>query len=169
MNSTYDESEDCAPSGKDLPDGDVKGHRGSPTGRQAIPRGSGQKILVVDDEELLLEMVGDMLGHYSYVPILTNSGETAIEALKREKGEVELVILDLSMPGMGGHRCLEEMLRIEPNLKVIIASGYSAGKKLKETLNSGAAGFLAKPYHHYEIMAKISKFLGVKGAEPSEA
>jgi PAS domain S-box-containing protein len=117
--------------------------------------GSGEKILVVDDEKLLLEMVGDLLGRFGYVPILAESGERAIEILRVERGRVELAILDLSMPGMGGYRCLKEMLGMSPGLKVIIASGYSDDQKVRETLRSGAAAFIAKPYHYNDMLKKI--------------
>jgi two-component system, cell cycle sensor histidine kinase and response regulator CckA len=129
---------------------------------QDIPRGSGERILVVDDEKFQLELIKDLLGRFSYVAIPAESGEEALEVLEREKGEVDLVILDLSMPGMGGSRCLQEMLRIKPDLKVIIASGYSACKKVRETLNSGAAGFIAKPYHYHEMILKIRQSLHAK-------
>jgi len=125
--------------------------------------GNGERILVVDDEPLLLEMVGDLLNRFGYVPIAAESGERAIEILKAETGLIDLVILDLSMPGMGGYRCLKEMLGMKPDLKVIIASGYSANRKVRETLDSGAAGFIAKPYHYNDMLKKIREFLDWQG------
>jgi CheY-like chemotaxis protein len=137
------------------------GYEASPSVRpQDIPRGSGERILVVDDEKVQRELIKDLLGRFSYVALLAESGEEAIEVLEREKGGVDLVILDLSMPGMGGYRCLQEMLRMKPDLKVIIATGYSA--QVRETLNSGAAGFLAKPYHYHEMIMKIRQSLHEK-------
>lgn len=125
--------------------------------------GRGEKILIVDDEKLLLEMAGELLGRFGYAPILAESGEQALEILKREKTAVDLAILDLSMPGMGGYRCLKEMLGMSPGLKVIIASGYSANRKVKETLRSGAAGFIAKPYHYNDMLKKIRETLKSTG------
>ena len=130
--------------------------------RQGIPSGNGERILVVDDEKLNLELTKELLKHWSYVPLLAESGEEALEVLKREKGGVDLVILDLNMPGMGGYRCLQEMLLMEPDLKVIIASGYSSNQEVAESLDSGAAGFLAKPYHYHEMVEKIRQSLGAK-------
>jgi PAS domain S-box-containing protein len=137
--------------------------------KEEILFGNGEKILVVDDEMLLLEMVGDLLDRFGYAPIIAESGERAIEILKAEKGLIDLVILDLSMPGMGGYRCLKEMLGMEPDLKVIIASGYSANQKVRETLRSGAAGFIAKPYHYNDMLKKIRDFLGWQGNEIRES
>jgi len=131
--------------------------------KDEILGGNGERILVVDDEPLLLEMVGDLLKRFGYVPIAAESGERAIEILKAERGLIDLVILDLSMPGMGGYRCLKEMLGMKPDLKVIIASGYSANRKVRETLDSGAAGFIAKPYHYNDMLKKIREFLDWRG------
>jgi CheY-like chemotaxis protein len=132
--------------------------------KEEVLCGNGERILVVDDEMLLLEMVGDLLCRFRYVPIKAESGERAIEILESEKGRIDLVILDLSMPGMGGYRCLKEMLGMQPDLKVIIASGYSANQKVRETLKSGAAGFIAKPYHYNDMLKKIRDFLDWQGS-----
>lgn len=127
--------------------------------------GKGERILVVDDEVLILEMVGDLLTRFGYVPIVAESGERAIEILQGEKGLIDLVIMDLSMPGMGGYRCMKEMLGMKPDLKVIIASGYSANRNVRDTLKSGAAGFIAKPYHYNDMLRKIREFLDWQGQE----
>jgi len=65
----------------------------------------------------------------------------------------------VNMPGMGGHKCLKELLEIDPEVKTIIATGYTATGKVKETLESGAAGFIGKPYRLEEILKKIREVL----------
>jgi len=110
-------------------------------------------------------MVGDLLSRFGYVPIVAESGERAIEILQGEKGLIDLVIMDLSMPGMGGYRCMKEMLGMKPDLKVIIASGYSANRNVRDTLKSGAAGFIAKPYHYNDMLRKIREYLDWQGQE----
>ena len=62
---------------------------------------------------------------------------------------------DCGMPGMGGHRCLKELLKIDPHIKVIIASGYQANGKVKETVESGASGFIGKPYQVADMLKKV--------------
>ena len=123
------------------------------------PPGGTERILLVDDEKLLLELLGELLGRFGYTPLFAESGESALEILKAEGSRIDMVVLDLSMPGMGGFRCLQEMLGMDPNLRVLIASGYSANRKVNEALKSGAAGFVAKPYHYSHMLQKIREIL----------
>ncbi len=121
--------------------------------------GGHETILLVDDEETLLDLEQDMLRQYGYTAITAKSGEWAVEIYKTEKDRIDLVILDVGMPGMGGHKCLQELLKIDPEVKVIIASGYPSIGKVKETLESGAAGFIGKPYNLKDMLKKVREFL----------
>ncbi|MBW1909228.1 MAG: response regulator, partial [Deltaproteobacteria bacterium] len=125
---------------------------------EEIPGGS-EKILLVDDEETILNIGQNMLARSGYTVITAKSGEEAIEVYRAEKEDIDLVILDMSMPGMGGHKCLKELVEIDPEVKTIIATGYTATGKVKETLESGAAGFIGKPYRLEEILKKIREVL----------
>jgi DNA-binding NtrC family response regulator len=122
-----------------------------------------ERILVVDDEKLLLEFMGELLSRFGYTPLFAENGECALEILKAEVGRIDMVMLDLHMPGMGGFRCLEEMLGMDPTLKVLIASGYAATKKVNEARKIGAAGFIAKPYKHTQMLQKIREILDEPG------
>jgi len=121
--------------------------------------GGHEKILLVDDEQTIVEVVQDMLDRFGYRTLSADSGERAIEIFKSKGEPIDLVILDLNMPGMGGHKCLEELLKIDSGVKVIIASGYSDNKKVQETLNAGAAGFISKPYKYKDILQKVRETL----------
>ena len=101
----------------------------------------------------------EILEQYGYTALTAGSGEGAIEVYRGKKDRIDLVVLDLGMPGMGGYRCLEELLKIEPALKVIIASGYSPDGQAKEKLESGAAGFVSKPYQLTELLKKVREVL----------
>jgi DNA-binding NtrC family response regulator len=127
--------------------------------RPRRPRGGTERILLVDDEKLLLELLAELLIQFGYTPLLAENGERALEVLKAEAGRIDMVVLDLNMPGMGGLRCLQEMLGMDPGLKVLISSGYAASRKVNEALKSGAAGFVAKPYNHAHILEKIREIL----------
>ncbi|WP_299979118.1 response regulator [Desulfobacula sp.] len=120
---------------------------------------ANETILLVDDEKPILDVTCDMLTRRGYTTITAESGETAIEVYKRKGDQIDLVLLDIGMPGMGGHRCFEELLRINPGIKVIIATGYPASGKVKETLGSGAAGFISKPYRIADMVKKARKVL----------
>ncbi len=69
------------------------------------------------------------------------------------------MILDFGLPGMGGHLCIKELLNINPKAKVIIASGYSPIGKVKETIESGAVGYIKKPYRLEDMLKKVRMIL----------
>ena len=129
--------------------------------KQKIVSGS-ETVLLVDDDKTLLNLGQDILGESGYTTIAAKSGEKAIEIYKREKERIDLVILDIGMPGMGGYKCLNKLLKISPDIKVIIASGYSADKNIKELLKSGAKDFIGKPYQLTNMLKKIRQVLDKK-------
>ena len=118
-----------------------------------------ETILLVDDNESVLDVACDILGQYDYTILTAESGEEAVEIYERKGDQIDLVILDIGMPGMGGHRCFKELLKINPKIKVLIATGYSADGKVKETLEAGAAGFIGKPYRLIALVKKVRKLL----------
>ena len=86
-------------------------------------------------------------------------GESALDIYRMDPDRIDLVILDLIMPGMGGKRCLEELLWLNPRVKVLIASGYSNTMPIKDTVERGAKNFLSKPYKAKEILESVRKIL----------
>ncbi len=122
-------------------------------------RGGTETILVVDDEQGVRETVRDMLLQFGYQTLLAASGEQALEVFQQASPKVNLVILDLGMPGMGGHRCLEELRALDPELRIIIASGYGVPEQEKKVLAAGAVRFLAKPYHLSEMLQTVRQVL----------
>jgi PAS domain S-box-containing protein len=120
-------------------------------------RKGNETILLVDDEEAIREIGESLLTRYGYKIIHAESGERALELYTQMKDSIDLVILDLNMPGMGGYKCLNELTRIHPKVKVLIASGYLADEKQVRIINSGAAAFIGKPFHIRELMQKIKE------------
>lgn len=116
-------------------------------------------ILVVDDEKPILDIACDILGQYGYTTMTAENGEGALDIYKREKDRINLVLLDIGMPGMGGYRCFQELMRIDPATKIIITTGYSASDKVEEMLGSGAAGFIGKPYRLVDMVKKVEEAL----------
>ncbi len=113
-----------------------------------------ETILLVDDEPPLLETGQELLTLLGYHVLTANSGESALAIVERERTGIALVILDLMMPGMGGVKCLAEILKIVPTMQVLIASGYTANVKSDKILKDGAAAFIQKPYR-FEELSKI--------------
>ena len=122
-------------------------------------QGSSGTILVVDDEKSILEIACDILTQYGYRTLTAESGEDALELYEAKGDQIDLVILDIGMPGMGGHRCFEELRRIDPAIKVIITTGYSTSRKVDEMLEAGAAGFIGKPYRLVDMVKKVQGVL----------
>jgi len=118
-----------------------------------------ETILLVDDEELILELTGEMLARNGYSAIMAGSGEAAIDIYKKKGDQIGLVFLDVEMPGMGGHICFEKLQKINPEIKVIIATGYPSVGKIKDTLDAGAVGFIRKPYKSADMVKKAREIL----------
>jgi len=110
-----------------------------------------ETLLLVDDESSLLETGEELLSFMGYEVITAGSGEEALEVIEKERNRISLVILDLMMPGMGGEKCLGEILKTEPSMKVIVASGYTATSAAWEIEEKGAAAFIKKPYQLDEL------------------
>jgi PAS domain S-box-containing protein len=122
-------------------------------------QGGTETVLVVDDEPAVRETVGNMLRQFGYQTKSAASGEEALELIGRPSLDVDLVILDLGMPGMGGYKCLEQLRDMDPDLRVIIASGYNVPLQEKQALAAGAVKFLPKPYRLAEMLQAVRQVL----------
>ncbi len=118
-------------------------------------QGGHESILLVDDEDSILEIGQNFLESFGYKVMTAASGEEALRLYQEDPAAVDLIILDLGMPGMGGKKCLAELLNIDPRARVIIASGYSAQGLVSETLEAGALEFISKPYRLAQMLDKI--------------
>ncbi len=116
---------------------------------------TGRRILIVDDEPHLLEISRHLLETQGIEVFTAETGEEAIELLEKIEGRVDCIFLDLNMPGMGGPRCMEEILRRWPDLPVVIATGYLDTERRTQLLKRGAASFMEKPYKFEAMLATI--------------
>ncbi len=124
-----------------------------------MPAFGTETILLVDDDNRIRDVARAMIEMGGYKVIAASSGEEALEMYAHHKSEIPLVILDLIMPGMGGKKCLEELLRIDPDARVLFASGYSSNGLTVGETGTGARGFIRKPYDAKDILAAIRKVL----------
>jgi PAS domain S-box-containing protein len=131
----------------------------NPTMSEAMPESGNEVILVVDDEDYILDIACEILDHFGYQTLRAQSGEEALERLKQSDIPINLVLLDLNMPGMGGHKCLLQIHDLEAPPKVIIASGYAADGNTQVMLDSGACAFLQKPYQLLDLAKTIRRCL----------
>jgi len=121
-----------------------------------------ESILVVDDEEILRDLMKNVLGDLGYEAMLASNGEEAVEVYREHKEEIDLVIVDMVMPKMGGKKTFEELKRIDPGVKALLASGYSKNKAVQRILDLGVKGFLHKPFSVQEISRKVREVLKLK-------
>ncbi|MFH0822626.1 MAG: PAS domain S-box protein, partial [Pseudomonadota bacterium] len=120
-----------------------------------MPARGTETILLVDDENLIRKMAEEMLGMAGYTVLTAGSGTKALEIYRSDKDRIALVILDLIMPEMGGRQCLDELLKVNQNVKVVIASGYSIYGTSKDAVEAGAKGFISKPYDVKELLSVV--------------
>ncbi|MDR3604001.1 MAG: ATP-binding protein [Syntrophaceae bacterium] len=122
------------------------------------PKSGMETILFVDDEEPVRIICSRMLKSVGYGVLTACNGKQALDLYKQEGGNISLVILDLLMPEMGGQKCLEEILKIDPKVKVIIASGLPlSNEQTKLVINSGAKACVHKPYDMKDMLKIVRK------------
>lgn len=115
-------------------------------------------ILVIDDEPAVREAVTDILELEDCRVITAKSGEEGIRRYQ-EEDEIHLVILDLSMPQMGGEETLRHLQEIDPNVRVLLSSGYSENELSGRFDRYNVAGFLQKPYNALHLIETVRAYL----------
>jgi signal transduction histidine kinase/ActR/RegA family two-component response regulator len=120
-------------------------------------------LLFVDDEDLIRDMASEMIRKLGYSVVTCCNGEEAVEYYKTHADKIDVVILDIIMPKMGGYACFNAMKAINPELKVIASSGYVINDEVKKMLDQGALGFIHKPFS-FKILAEAinNAFHGIR-------
>lgn len=118
-----------------------------------------ETILLVDDEGIIWDVVIDMLQGLGYTVILAENGKDCVEIYQSNPGKIDLVLLDMVMPEMNGHDAFFALKQLDPEVKVLLQSGYMAQEEAQDVLDAGARGFLQKPYRMLELARKIREVL----------
>ncbi len=122
-----------------------------------LVKGSGS-ILLVDDEEIIIDVGKMILERIGYDVYTASNGREAIETVL-SNNDIDLVILDVIMPGLGGGEVFDRIKKIRPGLKVLLSSGYSVDGEATEILNRGCAGFIQKPFDMKSLSVKIKEII----------
>jgi len=123
---------------------------------------SKETVLFVDDEDMILDVGRDMLRKLGYKVLLAGSGKEAVEVYRKHKDKIDLVIVDMIMPDMGGSEAYDTMKEDDPGVKVLLSSGYSIDGQVTEILERGCDGFIQKPFNVKELSGKIREILDKK-------
>ena len=118
-----------------------------------------ETVLLVDDEEVILKVCREVLEAMGYRVLTASDGKKAIEVYKKNRAETGVVLLDMIMPGMGGGEVYDRMKEINPEIKVLLSSGYSIDGQATEILERGCNGFIQKPFNVSELSGKIRRIL----------
>jgi two-component system, cell cycle sensor histidine kinase and response regulator CckA len=118
-----------------------------------------ETILLVDDEDSVIEVTKELLKVLGYKIISVNSGADAIEIFRVKNSEIDLVILDMVMPELSGNKTFDALKAIDPQVKVILSSGYSISGEAAEIMKKGCRAFIQKPFNIGDISKKIRETL----------
>jgi len=140
-----------------LPLSDKEAYREVPMKGQLL-KGS-ETVLLVDDEEMIFEVGQAMLEKLGYRVVVAVGGKQAVDIVKRKGNEIDLVLLDLIMPGMDGGEVFDRIKQIRPHIPVVLSSGYAINGQAGEIMQRGCNGFIQKPFTISELSQKIRKVL----------
>ncbi|MBW1784326.1 MAG: PAS domain S-box protein [Deltaproteobacteria bacterium] len=125
---------------------------------RGIRRGS-ETVLLVDDEEMIIKVVKDLLEALGYTVFLAESGAVAIDIYREDWRKIDVVVLDMVMPGMSGSKTFDRLKQINPDIKIILSSGYSMDGEANEILKRGCYGFIQKPIKIAPLSQKLREVL----------
>lgn len=125
-----------------------------------VQRSAQGMVLVIDDEIDIRETVAMTLRKCGYQVLTAGDGLEAIELLSRSSYTIDLVILDMVLPGLDGKHTFERLIEIDPTLKVIVVSGFSIDGRVQSVLDQGAKSFLQKPFQGADLLRMVSDVLG---------
>jgi len=121
-------------------------------------KGTGT-ILLIDDEKMILEVGLELLEELGYTVLSAMSGQEAIDVFQKDQDNIDLVIMDMIMPGMGGGETFDRLKEINPEVKVLLSSGYSINGQATKIIRRGCDGFIQKPFNMNQLAEKIQKIL----------
>ena len=118
-----------------------------------------ETVLLVDDEDMLVDIGRQMLEALGYHVMVARTGREAVEIYEKNQDSIDMVVLDMIMPDMGGAQACERMKEINPDIKILVSSGYSIESEARQTLARGCNGLIQKPFSLKQLSEKVRGIL----------
>jgi two-component system cell cycle sensor histidine kinase/response regulator CckA len=122
-------------------------------------RHGDETVLLVDDEDMIIDVGEQLLQKLGYEVLIARSGKEAIEIYEKDKDKIDIVILDMIMPDMSGGDTFDSLKETNPEIKVLLSTGYSIDGQATEILNRGCNGFIHKPFNMKQLSGKLREIL----------
>jgi CheY-like chemotaxis protein len=119
------------------------------------PKGNREYLLLIDDDAEIRELAAEMLAEEGYKLILASDGFEALDIYRKIGGQIGLVILDFFLPVLDGDAVFDELRAINPNINVVLSSGFAEQDKVSAMLAQGLGGFIPKPYTREKLLAQV--------------
>ncbi len=119
-----------------------------------IIKGSGT-ILLIDDEQMIIDVGIELLAELGYTAVSAMSGQEAIDIFEKDQDQIDLIIMDMIMPGMSGGETFDRLKAIDPDIKVLLSSGYSINGQATDILRRGCEGFIQKPFNMNQLAETV--------------
>ena len=123
-----------------------------------LPKGT-ETILIVDDQETIWDYLIEALQTLGYSVLLAENGQDAVDIYQNNPNEIDLILLDMIMPVLNGHDAFIEIKKIDPNVSILLSSGYVSEEEVQDLIKLGANGFLTKPHRLPVIANEIRRVL----------
>jgi len=141
-----------------LPASKKKIKKEKPAKEDVLKKGTGT-ILLIDNEQMILNVGEKLLKLVGYNVLIAGDGKRGLEEYKKNQNDIDIVILDMIMPGMSGSKTYDGLKEINPDVKVLVSSGYSLESDARDMLKKGCSGFIQKPFAIAQLSNKISEIL----------
>ncbi|UDQ98912.1 response regulator [Lentisphaerota bacterium WC36G] len=123
-----------------------------------LPKGT-ETVLIVDDQETIWDYLIEALQTLGYTVLLAENGQDAVDIYQNNPNEIDLILLDMIMPVLNGHDAFIEIQKIDPDVCVLLSSGYVSEEEVQDLIKLGASGFLNKPHRLPVVAQAIRKVL----------
>jgi CheY-like chemotaxis protein len=118
-------------------------------------------ILLVEDEEQVLDTTREILEILGYTVLIARNGREAIDLYSRKGRSIDLVLMDMIMPGISGSEAIDALLKIDPSVRIVLASGYSLNGQAGDIMRRGCRAFLQKPYNMGDLSRTVAQVMSM--------